>query len=201
MQRIKMNEISLLPLPGNVIPPKLMHGETVRGQVRVMIEKEENHFYSPLGRGSVNKNKKHRQQEERRGRRRGQESSPGKSTRTGTGGSTCSNPRALTNKEPLKIIAAAAGVKEDSFVVLARKGWRPDPSSSSTTCSKQEQQKEHEGVCSPSLVSEDEVDAIYRLKMSEWSYRIIDYFGANREIVAISFDYLDRFIDSGIFSW
>ena len=44
-------------------------------------------------------------------------------------------------------------------------------------------------------------DATYRLRMSSWSYRIVDYFGASREIVSIAFNYLDRFIDSGVYCW
>ena len=44
-------------------------------------------------------------------------------------------------------------------------------------------------------------DATYRLRMSSWSYKIVDYFGASREIVSIAFNYLDRFIDSGVYSW
>lgn len=52
----------------------------------------------------------------------------------------------------------------------------------------------------PELVSEfhhldNEVDALCREKMCEWSYRIIDHFHASREIVAISFSYLDKFVD------
>ena len=46
-----------------------------------------------------------------------------------------------------------------------------------------------------------ESDAIYRFRMSSWSYKIVDYFGASREIVSIAFNYLDRFIDSGVYSW
>lgn len=41
----------------------------------------------------------------------------------------------------------------------------------------------------------DEVDSLCREKMCEWSYRIVDHFNASREIVAIGFSYLDRFID------
>jgi hypothetical protein len=37
--------------------------------------------------------------------------------------------------------------------------------------------------------------------MSEWAYRIIDHFGASRENVAISFEYLDRFYASGLNTW
>jgi lipoyl(octanoyl) transferase len=51
-------------------------------------------------------------------------------------------------------------------------------------------------VCSddcPELVNE--VDTLCREKMCEWSYRVIDHFHASREIVAISFAYLDRFVN------
>ena len=44
-----------------------------------------------------------------------------------------------------------------------------------------------------------EVDASCRLKMSEWGFKIVDYFGACREIVAIAFDYLDRLLEK--YSW
>ena len=47
----------------------------------------------------------------------------------------------------------------------------------------------------PDVVCEDIVDAVCREKMCEWSYRVCDHFHAAREIVAISFSYLDRFID------
>lgn len=48
----------------------------------------------------------------------------------------------------------------------------------------------------PELVSEyDKVDTICREKMCEWSYRVCDHFQAEREIVAVSFSYLDRFVD------
>jgi hypothetical protein len=36
---------------------------------------------------------------------------------------------------------------------------------------------------------------ISREKMCEWTYRVCDYFQMNREIVAISFSFLDRFLD------
>jgi|AntRauTorckE5430_2_1112549.scaffolds.fasta_scaffold10294_1 hypothetical protein len=54
---------------------------------------------------------------------------------------------------------------------------------------------------SSSIFENEAADPIYRLRMADWSYRIIDYFGASREIVAIAFDYLDRFLDSGVFLW
>jgi len=40
-----------------------------------------------------------------------------------------------------------------------------------------------------------EVDTLCREKMCEWSYRVVDHFHASREIVAIAFSYLDRFVD------
>eukprot|EP00538_Stauroneis_constricta_P008978 CAMPEP_0119565316 /NCGR_PEP_ID=MMETSP1352-20130426/29590_1 /TAXON_ID=265584 /ORGANISM="Stauroneis constricta, Strain CCMP1120" /LENGTH=377 /DNA_ID=CAMNT_0007614195 /DNA_START=316 /DNA_END=1449 /DNA_ORIENTATION=+ len=42
---------------------------------------------------------------------------------------------------------------------------------------------------------EDPVDAVCREKMCEWSYRVCDHFHCGREIVAVAFSYLDRFID------
>ena len=45
----------------------------------------------------------------------------------------------------------------------------------------------------PDLV--DEVDTLCREKMCEWAYRIIDHFHAPRDIVAIAFSYLDKFVD------
>jgi hypothetical protein len=40
-----------------------------------------------------------------------------------------------------------------------------------------------------------DVDESCREKMCEWSYRICDHFNTSREIVAIAFNYLDRFND------
>uniref|UniRef100_A0A7S4RBU3 Cyclin-like domain-containing protein n=1 Tax=Ditylum brightwellii TaxID=49249 RepID=A0A7S4RBU3_9STRA len=40
-----------------------------------------------------------------------------------------------------------------------------------------------------------DVDEVCRQKMCEWSYRIVDYYSASREIVAIAFSFLDRFLD------
>jgi hypothetical protein len=45
----------------------------------------------------------------------------------------------------------------------------------------------------PDLVNE--VDTLCREKMCEWAYRIIDHFHAPRDIVAIAFSYLDKFVD------
>ena len=47
----------------------------------------------------------------------------------------------------------------------------------------------------------NELDSVYHLRMSDWSYRIVDCFGVSREIVAISFDYLNRFIASNVLPW
>ncbi len=39
------------------------------------------------------------------------------------------------------------------------------------------------------------VDDVCRQKMCEWSYRIVDHFSGSRELVAISQNYVDRFLD------
>jgi hypothetical protein len=39
-----------------------------------------------------------------------------------------------------------------------------------------------------------EADNTCRLRMSDWSYKIVDFFGASRDIVAVAFNYLDRFM-------
>ena len=41
----------------------------------------------------------------------------------------------------------------------------------------------------------DQVDTACREKMCEWSYKVCDHFGVEREIVAIAFSYLDRFMN------
>lgn len=41
----------------------------------------------------------------------------------------------------------------------------------------------------------NEIDTLCREKMCEWAYRVVDHFHASREIVAIAFSYLDRFVD------
>ena len=48
---------------------------------------------------------------------------------------------------------------------------------------------------SGNIVDDDTVDATFRGKMCQWSYRICDHFGTNREIVSFAFSFLDRFID------
>ena len=42
-------------------------------------------------------------------------------------------------------------------------------------------------------VDHGKVDTVCREKMCEWSYRVCDHFQCDREIVAVSFSYLDRF--------
>jgi hypothetical protein len=46
-----------------------------------------------------------------------------------------------------------------------------------------------------SLEIEDIIDITCREKMCEWTYRVCDHFHSNREIVALSLSFLDRFID------
>jgi len=45
----------------------------------------------------------------------------------------------------------------------------------------------------PPLINE--IDTQCREKMCEWAYRVVDHFSASREIVAIAFSCLDRFVD------
>ena len=45
------------------------------------------------------------------------------------------------------------------------------------------------------------VEATYRLRMSCWSYSICDFIGVSRYMVAIAFNYLDRFLAVEKFSW
>ena len=51
------------------------------------------------------------------------------------------------------------------------------------------------------LAEQLKTEEIYRLRMSDWSYRIVDFFGASREIVDVAFNYLDRFLALEKFSW
>ena len=44
-------------------------------------------------------------------------------------------------------------------------------------------------------------DEICRLKMSDWCYKICDFLGASREIVAVAFNYLDRFLTAEKYIW
>lgn len=56
--------------------------------------------------------------------------------------------------------------------------------------------RDSESDCSdecPDLINEH-VDSLCREKMCEWCYRVIDHFRASREIVAIAFSYLDKFV-------
>jgi hypothetical protein len=47
--------------------------------------------------------------------------------------------------------------------------------------------------CAP-LEIEDAIDATCREKMCEWTFRVCDFFHIDREIVALSFSFLDRFL-------
>jgi hypothetical protein len=48
--------------------------------------------------------------------------------------------------------------------------------------------------CAP-LEIDDIIDITSREKMCEWTYRVCDFFNMNREMVALSFSFLDRFLD------
>jgi hypothetical protein len=69
---------------------------------------------------------------------------------------------------------------------------------SSSTSTSADEKMETEMDEMPELVFEqqhDKVDTVCREKMCEWSYRVCDHFQAEREVVAVSFSYLDRFVD------
>mmetsp|Transcript_1084 Transcript_1084/g.1938 ORF Transcript_1084/g.1938 Transcript_1084/m.1938 type:complete len:506 (-) Transcript_1084:146-1663(-) len=61
------------------------------------------------------------------------------------------------------------------------------------------QQESQRNIACSAAAEEREKNALYRSRMSEWAYRIIDHFGASRENVAIAFEYLDRLYVSGLF--
>jgi len=46
---------------------------------------------------------------------------------------------------------------------------------------------------------DNEINSSCRTTMWEWCYRVVDHFGARRELVEISMNYLDRFLDK--FNW
>mmetsp|Transcript_30314 Transcript_30314/g.69468 ORF Transcript_30314/g.69468 Transcript_30314/m.69468 type:complete len:363 (-) Transcript_30314:666-1754(-) len=49
---------------------------------------------------------------------------------------------------------------------------------------------------SPSTTSNNGVNEVWREKICEWSYQVVDHFDFNREVVAISLSYLDRFLST-----
>lgn len=51
--------------------------------------------------------------------------------------------------------------------------------------------------CSPTNIADttSTIDAICREKMAEWSFRVCDHFHVSRDIVAMSFSFLDRFVN------
>ncbi|VEU40534.1 unnamed protein product [Pseudo-nitzschia multistriata] len=49
--------------------------------------------------------------------------------------------------------------------------------------------------CPELSVEQEQLDTVCREKMCEWSYRVCDHFQTGREIVAVSFSLLDRFVD------
>lgn len=57
------------------------------------------------------------------------------------------------------------------------------------------------GQCPQLVDTTFEGDNIRRLRMSDWSYSIVDLFGASRDIVAVAFNYLDRFLALERHSW
>ncbi len=51
------------------------------------------------------------------------------------------------------------------------------------------------------LFEKQRLEAIYRLRMGVWCYNICDCIKASRHIVAVAFNYLDRFLDAGNYLW
>ena len=67
--------------------------------------------------------------------------------------------------------------------------WQRKPSSSTLSSA-----SHTSGTSMQDLQEDSSVDIACREKMALWSYRIIDHFDGDREIVAIAFNYLDRFL-------
>ncbi|KAG7362790.1 cyclin-like protein [Nitzschia inconspicua] len=66
----------------------------------------------------------------------------------------------------------------------------PSSGKESSACSAME---EDDGISvDPSL---DSIDAVCRERMATWKLRVVDHFHVPRETVAVSFSYLDRFVD------
>lgn len=53
----------------------------------------------------------------------------------------------------------------------------------------------HSGTTPPTYIPDFAVDNLCREKMCEWSYRVCDHFRTSREVVAVAFSFLDRFVD------
>jgi hypothetical protein len=215
-----MNRVSLLPLPVKLIPPPALHRKIFSEQVRVMIDKEAR-IYS-FRRNTTRKKERAKQGDEQNC------TSPERSSKTTAPDDTPLTDKvsliiavqdSLSNGcafhlhqrrqqddvagSPASLLGRAAS---SAAAARARNPGAPGTSSARRSITSKERygDSNSDSEYPPSLVLEDEegaIDAIYRLRMSEWSYRVIDYFGVSREIVAISFDYLDRFIDSEVFSW
>lgn len=71
---------------------------------------------------------------------------------------------------------------------IGRRRARKESFASSSSCEK--------SPCLDDRADPDEdIDALCREKMCEWSYRVSEHFRTSREIVAISQTFLDRFVD------
>jgi len=228
----KMNKVSLVPLPVKLIPPPSLHGKILREQVLVMIDKEARVYNCRRNATRREKlrapgNKKKQEADEQNccsQDRRSKTTAPGGTSLTDKFSLMIAVKDSLSNgcafhlhqrRQQDDVAGAAAGTPaaasllgaaaSSSGVAVARS--RSSGAPGTTSARRSIANEEVNDKDPPSLVAEDdEIDDIYRLRMSEWSYRVIDYFGVSREIVAISFDYLDRFIDSEVmdsevFSW
>jgi len=214
-----MNKVSLLPLPVKLIPPPTLHGKILREQVRVMIDKEAR-IYS-FRRNATRKMERAKQEHEQNccsPERRNRTTAPDGTPLTDKVSLMIAVKDSLSNGCAFHLHqrrqqddvagspASLLGAASSAAAARARNPGAPGTTSARRSIANEERCGKGDGddEYPPSLVAEDEegaINAIYRLRMSEWSYRVIDYFGVSREIVAISFDYLDRFIDSEVFSW
>ena len=214
-----MNKVSLVPLPVKLIPPPSLHGKILREQVLVMIDKEARVYN--CRRNATRREKLRGGKQEQAADEQNCCSQDRRSKTTAPGGTLLTDnflSWTIAVKDSLSHGCCAfhlhqrrqqddvATAASSSGVALARSRTSEAPGTTSArrSIANEEQYGEVDDKDpAPSLLvaEDDEIDDIYRLRMSEWSYRVIDCFGVSREIVAISFDYLDRFIDSEVFSW
>ncbi len=94
---------------------------------------------------------------------------------------------------------AFAGQQPPGDNLSCSKGGYSEKRATSTAEQQQEYQSTiiQHGCC----CEKRKIEATYRLRMSAWSYSICDYIGASRYIVAVAFNYLDRYLIVGKYSW
>ena len=95
-------------------------------------------------------------------------------------------------RDSLRVLRRQADTtyKCNDYILRGRRMERWQRKSSSSTLSA----SHTSGTSIQDLQEGSSVDIACREKMVMWSYRIIDHFDGDREIVAIAFNYLDRFL-------